>query len=170
MLEYPRNKGNFAMKIIIPGPPVPLKRVRYNKSADIFYNSQIDTVRKQRAIIKAQLPYKYQPIHKQELSMHVDFQMPIPPSYPDKRRAALVNTYHRKRPDLSNLIKWIEDVCIGILFYDDCLISTINAHKVYTHDPKTVLSITDAPTLHYLFEEENTYEQKNDTNKEKNDE
>jgi Holliday junction resolvase RusA-like endonuclease len=40
--------------------------------------------------------------------------------------------WHIKRPDLSNLIKYIEDVCQGIVYDDDCSIVQICASKEFS--------------------------------------
>lgn len=44
-------------------------------------------------------------------------------------------------PDLSNLIKYIEDVCKGILYHDDCLIAEIQANKRQALVPRTEFRI-----------------------------
>jgi Holliday junction resolvase RusA-like endonuclease len=44
---------------------------------------------------------------------------------------------HIARPDLSNLIKFIEDIAIGILYGDDSIIAEIYARKCYDATPRT---------------------------------
>jgi Holliday junction resolvase RusA-like endonuclease len=45
--------------------------------------------------------------------------------------------YHVSRPDLSNLIKYVEDICCGIVFIDDCIISVIDARKEFSSESYT---------------------------------
>lgn len=62
------------------------------------------------------------------------------------RRAPLLrSTPHFIRPDLDNLIKFICDISNGIIFKDDCTISSIIAKKVYCDlgDEKTVFTIRE---------------------------
>jgi Holliday junction resolvase RusA-like endonuclease len=51
--------------------------------------------------------------------------------------------YHKQRPDLSNLIKFIEDVASGILYKDDALIASIVAHKVWDENPRTEFTLVE---------------------------
>ena len=50
---------------------------------------------------------------------------------------------HISKPDLSNLIKFIEDIGTGILYEDDKWISCIEAHKVYGKEPRTEFTIEE---------------------------
>ena len=74
------------------------------------------------------------------LLLDVTFGMEIPKSH-QKRKDQLLNTAHIFKPDLSNLIKYIEDVCTGILYADDCLISNIIARKIYVNVAHTMFTI-----------------------------
>jgi Holliday junction resolvase RusA-like endonuclease len=49
--------------------------------------------------------------------------------------------YHMFKPDLSNLIKLIEDVGSGILYEDDALIASIAASKHYDSSPRIEFSL-----------------------------
>lgn len=69
--------------------------------------------------------------------MHVIFFMPIPTSRSKKKQLELLNKPHLFKPDLSNLIKFVEDCCNNIVFKDDCIITSINAQKVYSDTPRT---------------------------------
>ena len=55
-------------------------------------------------------------IHNVELpeaGAHIVFIMPLPQSMPEKHKQQLDGTPHRKQPDLSNLVKALEDACYG---------------------------------------------------------
>jgi Holliday junction resolvase RusA-like endonuclease len=63
--------------------------------------------------------------------------MPIPKTRKKK------NLFHISRPDLSNMIKFYEDVAQGILFSDDSKIAKITATKVYDEMPRVEIIITN---------------------------
>lgn len=50
--------------------------------------------------------------------------------------------YHHYRPDLSNLIKLIEDVCSRVVYHDDCQIAEIHAVKVYSSPARTQFTLS----------------------------
>lgn len=53
---------------------------------------------------------------------------------------------HIFKPDLSNLIKFAEDIATGILYHDDCLIASISSRKLYDTIPRTVFTLTQMET------------------------
>jgi Holliday junction resolvase RusA-like endonuclease len=67
--------------------------------------------------------------------------MPIPPSR-SKQKDKLINTFHVYTPDLSNMIKFVEDIANGILYKDDCQISSIVAHKIYSDTSRTEFTLS----------------------------
>jgi Holliday junction resolvase RusA-like endonuclease len=58
---------------------------------------------------------------------HVIFVLPMPKSWRKKKKADLEGKRHKQRPDLSNLLKALEDA----LYLDDSKISDIRATKVW---------------------------------------
>jgi Holliday junction resolvase RusA-like endonuclease len=122
---------------VLTGIPVPLARPRF--SGTVVYDSQ-KSLRFAKAIeLKAQHNHSWQfdgPLH-----MELVFYMPIAKSLSKTRRLAAEHTIHSKKPDLSNMIKFVEDVATDILFSDDALIASCRAFKLYSNDPRTELSI-----------------------------
>ena len=51
--------------------------------------------------------------------------------------------YRTVRPDLSNLIKFIEDAANGVIWKDDSLIVELQAKKVYDFNPRTEMIIIE---------------------------
>ena len=70
------------------------------------------------------------------LVMHVTFLLPRPVSLPKRERHPV------KRPDLSNLLKAVEDALKGIVYRDDSQIVRLHVEKRY--DP--------APGVHIVVE------------------
>ena len=77
------------------------------------------------------------PIH-----LDVIFYMPVPKTSKIRMERAK-EKYHFKRPDLDNLIKFVCDACMGVLYKDDSIIVSINAKKVYSSNARTVFTISE---------------------------
>lgn len=152
--------------ITIPGTPRPLARPRFNNGH--VYDSQKDI--KQAYILQILSQYKG-PILQGPLSLYANFffqekpirrtskkstQEPITRTSKDQdslKWVPLPNKPHLSVPDLSNLVKFIEDVCIGIIYPDDKSIVYINASKYYHHTSMTLFTIlpfTEAQCLNTL--------------------
>jgi Holliday junction resolvase RusA-like endonuclease len=74
--------------------------------------------------------------------MIVDCTFPVPESWPKyKRHEALAGAWHTLRPDISNVIKGIEDSCNGILYTDDSQIAVSIGFKKYGSAPQAKVTI-----------------------------
>ena len=49
---------------------------------------------------------------------------------------------HATIPDLSNCIKFIEDICSGVVYKDDAIIASISSKKLYDNEPRTEFFFT----------------------------
>jgi len=125
-----------AITYTIKGDPIALARGRYHNRK--VYDSQ----KNEKLVLGITLlnQHKDRPLYTGPLQLDVTFYMPIAKSR-QKQRNVLLNTYHVFTPDLSNMIKFIEDIANDILYSDDCLISKINAKKIYG-EPRTEFTIT----------------------------
>lgn len=82
-----------------------------------------------------------------ELSLLIE--MPIPKSVSHKKKLELDGKYHTKKPDADNVIKAISDALNGACFPDDNVIAVIKAVKVYSLDPKVVVTINEIEGGYY---------------------
>jgi Holliday junction resolvase RusA-like endonuclease len=121
----------------ILGPPVPLARPRFSR------NGTWDPQKE----IKARFHWeifrdmgRLDPL-RGPLALDVHFHMTLARSCSKKRRRELIGFPHAQKPDLSNLVKFIEDVMEGTLFLNDSQIVSIKAQKTYSENPKTVIKI-----------------------------
>ena len=128
-------KRRFLGKYIIPGPPVALARPRFGK--DNIYDSQKEIKLIHGITITSQ--HDNMPLFNGPLHLEAHFYMPCAKDF-FKKVGALP---HQRVPDLSNLIKYIEDICIGILYPDDKLITGITAYKWYSDSPRTEFIISE---------------------------
>lgn len=118
---------------VVQGKPVPLNRPRMGEHG--VYDSQKAV--KTRIIAELQLQKDKDATLCGMLHMHMDFYMQLPKTK-SHRNHLMQQKYHVYKPDLSNLIKMIEDVCVDLrIIEDDCLIASITARKLYGEQPRT---------------------------------
>jgi len=123
----------------IPGEPIPLLRPRF--SGRHVYDSQ--THAKTAAAIYLIAQHGNKPKFAGPLHFAVEFWMKAPKDR-RKLRTDLFGEFMTSRPDLSNLLKFVEDVSQNAgIFSDDCIIADIKARKRYGPEPKTVFIITE---------------------------
>lgn len=123
---------------IIKGDPTPLARPRMGQKR--VYDPQKNL--KLVASIEINLQHADAPMLEGPLHLDVIFYMKAPEGISIKRREAMHGLSHIFRPDTDNLVKFIGDVCSGIIFHDDCSIAKITAQKKYDAYPRTEFTIT----------------------------
>ncbi len=125
------------MTYLIDECPVAWMRARRNGKR--YYDAQTELKDRWRWILKTQ--------HKGELygdvALRIDtvFYMPIPASYSAKQRLALDGTYHKKKPDIDNMLKLLADVCTGVIVEDDCVFAESTTKKIYSSRPRIEFSV-----------------------------
>jgi|HubBroStandDraft_2_1064218.scaffolds.fasta_scaffold383349_2 Holliday junction resolvase RusA-like endonuclease len=124
---------------VIKGEPINWQRVAPNFAARKLYDTQKNV--KLMVGIDLSRQHNDQPILDGALRIDWRFFMAIPAST-KKKKPHMVGKPHIVRPDISNLIKFYEDTCKGIIFRDDCLISHGSWQKVYDENPRTEFTIT----------------------------
>lgn len=126
--------------ICLDGLPTALKRHR-----SCILNGRVHTYDSQKELketvlkcVLMQLPKDFKPFTV-PVEMLVEFHMSIPESISKKKKRLMKDTFHGKKPDLSNLIKFLEDVFNGVIYKDDSLIARVMASKIHSLEPKTIL-------------------------------
>jgi Holliday junction resolvase RusA-like endonuclease len=68
------------------------------------------------------------------VAVYVYISMPIPKSYPKKKRQACLDGFERplKTPDCDNVAKAFLDAMNGIVYKDDCQVVSLHVTKVYS--------------------------------------
>ena len=127
------------MKFVLYGNPIPLARHRTANGRT--YDPQKALKNGLHWDLLAQAP-KCKSLSG-PLELHITFFMPIPKSLSSKKYDALLLTPHYKKPDLSNLIKFYEDICNGLIYKDDAQIVSISAKKLYDSEPRTEFKLTE---------------------------
>lgn len=83
------------------------------------------------------------PMFKGPLLLDVIFIFDIPKKTPAKKAILLIDTPYTGKIDLDNMIKYIGDVCTGILYDNDNVITNITAKKVYGDTARTIFSLRE---------------------------
>jgi len=115
------------MPYLIPGRPVPLQRARHNQYSSRPWDPQ--KALKQQLSHLIALQNKLKIMYQGPLRLEIIFYFP-------RSRETRKETWHHMRPDTTNLIKLIEDVCNKLLYEDDCQIAWIDARKMYSSKPR----------------------------------
>jgi len=124
------------MKYVIMGDPTPLARARHGKGRTWDSQKQLKLV--WGIHLKGQ--HQDKPLLFGPLLLDITFYMKQPKTKKNKEDKES-GDYHKIKPDLSNLVKFIEDVATNILYKDDCLIAKIIATKVYDENPRTEFTL-----------------------------
>lgn len=103
---------------------------------------------KNSVVLQLKLKYKNEPI-SQAVKLEFEFNMPVPASYSAKKKASLLaNRFScTKKPDNSNLVKFMEDCLKGIVIVDDAQVVELVARKQYSAHARTVINITTLEEL-----------------------
>ena len=123
----------------LPGDPIPLARARVGKRSVWDSQKQLKLI----AGLAVVNQHGSLPIYDKALKLDVTFYMGFPLRMNKKTKASKMGTNHVYKPDVSNLLKFVEDVCTGIVYKDDSLISIVVAHKIYDDNPRTEFTITE---------------------------
>lgn len=130
-------------EMTVPGAPVPKLRHRDGRNGQKYTPQK--TVDYEKIIRDmARIYHKGEPTAR-PCSLFVTFLMPIPTSYSKKKREELLSTswHHTKKPDVTNLVKSIEDGLNGVVWVDDSQVSTVIARKLYAAEPAVHITVSE---------------------------
>lgn len=117
----------------IKADPIPWMRAGLNK-ANRFYDRQVQNKIAFGLIVSKQ--HKNKPLFSTPIHIDLQFHIKLPKSYTDIMP-------HIVKPDLDNLVKFVLDAIKDILITDDKIICKLTAHKLYSHEPKTIITIKE---------------------------
>lgn len=121
----------------IPGSPIALMRPRFSKGH--VFDAQKDV----KFAWSVQLRQQYRgEMFSGPIRLEITFYLPMAKTKV-RQHDLMRGTYHVYKPDLSNLIKFVEDCAMGIIFEDDCIISEIVSKKIYDDQPRTEFTIIE---------------------------
>ena len=149
------------MKFYVPGVPVE-KRIQARVMGATgarkfvqFYNPKARETESVKYLLTRTIYSRLAPGRRYEIyggpcEIRCLFNMPIPKSYPKSKRALIMagKLQHVKKPDTSNLVKFIEDCLVGVVIVDDRQVINITAAKRYSDAPGTVIIIETLGGVH----------------------
>jgi Holliday junction resolvase RusA-like endonuclease len=117
--------------------PIPWKRAGRNGKR--FYDRQIDD--KTHTGLHLAQQHGDDPKFLKPVEVELVFHMPIPKSVGKRKKTS----WYSSTPDIDNLQKFIFDAITGtgVIWKDDCIICSLNCKKVYDHNPRTFIKITE---------------------------
>jgi len=121
----------------IPGKPVPL--ARHRQVGKHCYDPQRHLKKVFRELFSS--IFNEVTVIDVPIKVVLVYHMPIPRSATKRRRSELLKGAHFIKPDLSNLIKFTEDVFNGVIWRDDSIICQIEAYKIWDTEGKTVVGV-----------------------------
>lgn len=130
---------------IVLGDPKPQKRHRHFQRGKFSgtYDPSKDDKESFASILQREAPEK--PIDV-PIRLDLDFYMARPKNhYKTGKNSDMLKEnapeYHSGRPDMDNLIKFVQDALNGIYYRDDALICVLHARKYYSERPRTEINL-----------------------------
>ena len=131
------------ISITVPGEPVAKARPRFTKNGHV-YTPKKTAVYEQVIGLHARAAMKGHKILTGAIKLSVTAYMPIPQSWSLKQKTKAMSgaLRHTKRPDLSNIIKSVEDALNGIVYADDAQIDRYGeSRKAFSSIPRTEIVV-----------------------------
>lgn len=129
----------------IPGPPKHQQRHRSSSRGKFVHRYDPSAKDKVNFLLQAK-QYAPKLAHTDVIYLTVWFCMPIPKShYRTGKFAGTLKdgapTWHTKKPDVDNLIKFVMDSLNKVFWKDDSQICSVIAQKRYDEKPRTIIQI-----------------------------
>lgn len=131
------------MRLFIDHKPIGKARPRFNTETGAAYDPQSTQKMGYKWIFAAQMREKgYKRLSKQQLGMTLTSYIPIPKSWSQRKKNALLGHPAICKPDVDNSVKFYCDVLNGIAYEDDAHISQLWTEKLYAKSPGVEITLT----------------------------
>lgn len=121
----------------LKGSPIPWMRA--GRKGNKYYDKQMTEKTAKQWELKSQMMGLYS--HSEPLKVTMEFHMPIPKSWAKVKQKRALHKPHSSRPDVDNLLKFVDDSLNSILWQDDAIIYEVHIRKFYSDEPKTRLLV-----------------------------
>ena len=130
--------------IEIPGTPIAKARPRFVRRGKFVETYNPQETEEGRFLFEVQKQWRSKPL-EEAITVECFFFMPIPKGTSKKKMVLILEGIlkHIKRPDTSNLIKFVEDCLNGFVWKDDSQIFRIAGEKIYGENPRTEINIKE---------------------------
>ena len=131
--------------LTIPGAPIAKKRPRFVRRGNFVGTYNCQETEEGRFLFEIQKQWA-RPVIEGPLRIWCLFEMPIPKGTSKKKMIAMDQDKikHIKKPDIDNLVKFCCDCLNGVVWKDDSLIYSLHGSKMYSTEPKTIITIDEA--------------------------
>lgn len=128
------------LTFVVPGEPVPWARARTNGKRH-YTDPKVATYKRAVATVAQANIGPRGPIAG-PLTLEIVAVLPIPQSWPNKRRAAALEgrEWPNSKPDWDNLGKAVSDALNGVLYVDDAQVVRASVEKVYGDPPRMIVT------------------------------
>jgi Holliday junction resolvase RusA-like endonuclease len=128
----------------VKGKPIAKARPRFARCGKFVRTYDPQETEESRFLFEVQKQWNRPPIEG-PLKVRCSFEMPIPKGTSRKKTWAMIKDEikHTKKPDISNLIKFVEDCLNGVVWKDDSQIIYLAGGKFYSEEPKTIIMIEE---------------------------
>ncbi len=142
---------------IIPGPPVGKARPRmrimevHGKDIPTSYNTSKNNAYENLVKMGFRQVSLGTPPSERPISMIITAYFPIPKSSTKRFQAECANEDYPvvKKPDWDNIGKIISDALNEIAYKDDAQVHNVVVKKIYSYNPRTVVTIRDELKLEF---------------------
>jgi len=126
----------------VKGIPIAKKRPRFARIGKFVRTYDPQETEESRFLFEIQKQWNKPPIST-PIKVRCSFEMPIPKSTSSKKTLLMLKEEikHTKKPDISNLIKFVEDCLNKVVWNDDSQIVYLAGGKFYSDEPKTIIMI-----------------------------
>ena len=112
----------------------PMGAVRMNKSDAWKKRPAVLRYRAFKDALRLQAP----PLRKDPMIVNLEFHIPMPASWSEKKKAAMFGGFHRTKPDVDNIFK----ACTDTLWPDnDSLIAKTTASKFWAYKGRILMEV-----------------------------
>ena len=132
------------MRLVIPGEPVAQGRPRATRQGRVY---DPETSRNYKAYVRyCALDNKPEKPLDNPLNVNIKAYFGIPKSKTKKWKESALkgDVVPTKKPDLSNIVKIVEDSLNGVWWRDDSLIVKLSAEKEYSDVPRVEVTVSNA--------------------------
>ena len=129
----------FMVQFDVEGIPVPKGRPRHTVRGGFVHSYTPEQTRTYEAAVRERAKKAMGSSEPLETPIKAFFyvRLPIPKTITKKRLEAIRSGSEMpiRKPDLTNIVKSLEDALNGVVYKDDCQIVTIHTSKVYSTHP-----------------------------------
>lgn len=132
----------MGLNIEIPGEAVPQGRPRFNRYTGRAYDPEKSKQYKAKVQTEAKKVAPVKPVEC-PVCLFIKIYRSIPKSFSKKKRQAIADgrLLPTTKPDVSNIVKGIEDALNGVWYADDSQIVSLYAIKHYSDEPRVFIGM-----------------------------